>query len=182
MNWREWRHLLYSKMKFCERIWHMLINYLKSHRCKRNENKGYQRTCSSIFVYDMDITWVNEGTEFAGEFKKVCGTQGIQNYSTMISTKAAFAEGTTYNTILGNRSSPLHGRSWIQVHWHIVSIRQNSDFQKKIVRWTWYQKMSRIPTFCPFCTVSHYENLENPSLRMKTEFAYRIWLTLQAGL
>ena len=27
--------------------------------------------------------------------------------------------------------------------------------------------------FCPFCTANHYENLENPSLKLETEFASR---------
>ena len=38
--------------------------------------------------------WVDKGTEFAGEFKKLCGAEGIQMYSTMSETKAAFAERT----------------------------------------------------------------------------------------
>ena len=38
--------------------------------------------------------WVDKGTEFTGEFKKLCNAEGIQNYSTMTETKAAFAERT----------------------------------------------------------------------------------------
>ena len=38
--------------------------------------------------------WVDKGTEFAGAFKKFCAAEGIQNYSTMSETKAAFAERT----------------------------------------------------------------------------------------
>ena len=38
--------------------------------------------------------WVNKGTEFAGEFKKLCKAEGIQIYSTMSETKAAFAQRT----------------------------------------------------------------------------------------
>ena len=38
--------------------------------------------------------WVDRGTEFAGEFKKLCKAEGIQIYSTMSETKAAFAERT----------------------------------------------------------------------------------------
>ena len=34
------------------------------------------------------------GTEFAGEFKKFCSAEGIEIYSTMSETKAAFAERT----------------------------------------------------------------------------------------
>ena len=35
--------------------------------------------------------WVDKGTEFAGECKKLCKAEGIQIYSTMSETKAAFA-------------------------------------------------------------------------------------------
>ena len=38
--------------------------------------------------------WVDKGTEFAGAFKKFCVADGIQVYSTMSETKAAFAERT----------------------------------------------------------------------------------------
>ena len=39
--------------------------------------------------------WVGKGTAFAGAFKKFCTAEGIQVYSTMSETKAAFAERTT---------------------------------------------------------------------------------------
>ena len=35
--------------------------------------------------------WVDKGTEFAGAFKEFCAAEGIQVYSTMSETKAAFA-------------------------------------------------------------------------------------------
>ena len=38
--------------------------------------------------------WVDKGTELAGTFKKFCTAEGIQVYSTMSKTKAAFAERT----------------------------------------------------------------------------------------
>ena len=38
--------------------------------------------------------WVDKGTEFAGAFKKFCTAEGIQVYSTMSESKAAFAERT----------------------------------------------------------------------------------------
>ena len=38
--------------------------------------------------------WVDKGTEFAGAFKKFCVAEGIQVYSTMSETEAAFAERT----------------------------------------------------------------------------------------
>ena len=38
--------------------------------------------------------WVDKGTEFAGECRELCKAEGIQIYSTMSETKAAFAERT----------------------------------------------------------------------------------------
>ena len=38
--------------------------------------------------------WVDKGTEFAAALKKFCAAEGIQVYSTMSETKAAFAERT----------------------------------------------------------------------------------------
>ena len=38
--------------------------------------------------------WVDKGTKFAGAFKKFCAAEGIQVYSTMSETIAAFAERT----------------------------------------------------------------------------------------
>ena len=39
-------------------------------------------------------TWVDKGTEIAGECKKLCKVEGIQLYSTMSETRADFAERT----------------------------------------------------------------------------------------
>ena len=39
-------------------------------------------------------TWVDKGTELAGAFEKFCAAEGIQVYSSMSETKAAFAERT----------------------------------------------------------------------------------------
>ena len=39
--------------------------------------------------------WVDKGTEIAGEFKKLCKAEGMQIFSTMSETKAAFVERTT---------------------------------------------------------------------------------------
>ena len=63
------------------------------------------------------------GTEFAGEFTKLCKAEGIQIYSTMSETKAAFAD-----TIPENYTLPFHGKQWIQVHSQIDSIRYNTKF------------------------------------------------------
>ena len=54
--------------------------------------------CASLSMITKRIRprkfWVDEGTEFAGEFKKLCKAEKIQTYSTMSETKAAFAERT----------------------------------------------------------------------------------------
>ena len=39
-------------------------------------------------------TWVDKGTEFAGEFKKLCKAEGLKIHSTICETKATFAERT----------------------------------------------------------------------------------------
>ena len=44
--------------------------------------------------YRPKKNWIDKGTGFAGEFKKLCKAEGIQIYSTMSETKAAFAERT----------------------------------------------------------------------------------------
>ena len=46
--------------------------------------------------------WVDKGTECAGAFKKFCVAEGIQVYSTMSETKAAFAERTIRSLIKKN--------------------------------------------------------------------------------
>ena len=38
--------------------------------------------------------WVDKSSEIAGEFKKLCKAKGLQIYSTISETKAAFAERT----------------------------------------------------------------------------------------
>ena len=59
--------------------------------------------------------WVDKGTEFAGEFKELCKAEGIQIYSTMSETKAAFAERTIrslrnilYRYMEDNRDKYIH--------------------------------------------------------------------------
>ena len=59
--------------------------------------------------------WVDKGTEFAGEFKKLCNSEGIKTYSTMSETKAAFAERTErslkkilYRYMEGKRYKYIH--------------------------------------------------------------------------
>ena len=67
-----------------------------------------------------------KGTKFAGEFKKLCEAEEIQTYSTMIETKAAFAERTKRS--LKKNTIPLLGRQGIQVPLQTDSIRYSTNF------------------------------------------------------
>ena len=60
--------------------------------------------------------WVDKGTGFAGEFKKLCKAEGIQINSTMSETKAAFAERTiqSLKTIL-YRYMEVNGYRYIHI-------------------------------------------------------------------
>ena len=75
--------------------------------------------------------WVDKGTEFAAEFKKLCKAEGIQIYSTRSETRAAIAERTIRS--LKKPTLELHGRQWTQVHSQIDSIRYNTKLSKKLL-------------------------------------------------
>ena len=63
---------------------------------KSEDSKETVRTILTMITKKNRPTkiWVDKGTEFAGEFKKLCKAEGIFIYSTMSETKAAFAERT----------------------------------------------------------------------------------------
>ena len=64
-------------------------------RMKTKDSKETVRAFSTMITKKIDPkSWVDKGTEFAGEFEKLCKAEGIQIYSTMSETKAAFAERT----------------------------------------------------------------------------------------
>ena len=77
----------------------------------------------------------------------------------------------TYNTISEKYTLPLHGRQWLQVHSQIDSIRYNAKFWKKML--DRFDTKKKIPICCPFYTANHYENLDNPSLKVETKVASR---------
>ena len=63
---------------------------------KSKDSKETVRACLSMVTKKNGPKeiWVEKGTEFVREFKKLCKAEGIQLYSTMSETKAAFAERT----------------------------------------------------------------------------------------
>ena len=79
--------------------------------------------------------WVDKGTEFAGAFKKFCTAEGIQVYSTMSETKAAFAERTirSLKNILYRYMKDV-GYKYIHKLPHFIatlSSRRNSSIDKR---------------------------------------------------
>ena len=65
-------------------------------RMKTKDSQETVKTFSSMITKKTRAKkiWVDKGTEFAGAFKRFCAAEGIQVYSTMSETKAAFAERT----------------------------------------------------------------------------------------
>ena len=112
--------------------------------------------------------WVDRGTEFAGEFKKVCKAEEIQIYSTMSETKAEFAERTirSLKNIL-YRYMEDNGYKYIhKLTQFVTTLTSRINCSIDLI-----PKNVKNSVFCPFCTANHYENLENRSLKLETEFA-----------
>ena len=66
--------------------------------------------------------WVDKGREFAGEFKNLCKAEGIQIFSTMSETKAAFAERTIRSLkVILYRYMEDHGYKYIHKLTQFVS-------------------------------------------------------------
>ena len=66
---------------------------------KRMKSKGSKDTVRAFFSVITKKNrpkkiWVEKGTEFVEDIKKLCKAEGIQTYSTMSETKAAFVERT----------------------------------------------------------------------------------------
>ena len=63
---------------------------------KTKDSKETVKTFSKMITKKISPkkNWVDQGTEYAGNFKKFCSVEGIEFYSTMSETKAAFAERT----------------------------------------------------------------------------------------
>ena len=109
---------------------------------------------------------VDKGAEFAGAFRKFRTAEGIQVYSTMIETKAAFAEGTirSLKNIL-YRYMEDYGYKYIHKLPQFIATlnsRRNNfvDMRPNTVK---------IATLCLFFTVNFYENSKNLLSKMVTE-------------
>ena len=97
--------------------------------------------------------WVDKGTEFAGAFKKFCTAEGIQVYSTMSETKAAFVERTirSLKNILYRYMEDFGYKYIHKLPQFIATLnsRRNSSIDM------------RANTICLFFTVNLYENSRN---------------------
>ena len=107
-------------IRFKEEIWCMDLSYVdklvkdkngvkyllvrqdlfdRSVDAKRKKSKDSKETVREFLTMITkknrpEKIWVDKGTDFAGAFKKLCKAEGMQFYSTMSETKAAFAERT----------------------------------------------------------------------------------------
>ena len=71
--------------------------------------------------------WVDQGTEFAGDFKKVCVAEVIHVYSTMSETKATLQrEQSGHSKYL----IQIYGGIWIQIYSQIASVCQHIEIEK----------------------------------------------------
>ena len=63
---------------------------------KTKDSKEIVKTFSKMITKKNRLKkiWIDQGTEFAGEFKNFCRAEGIEIYSTMGETKTTFAERT----------------------------------------------------------------------------------------
>ena len=111
--------------------------------------------------------WVDQGTEFAGEFKKFCSAEGIEIYSTMSETKAAFAERTirSLKNIL-YRYMEDYGYKYIHKLPQFIET-MNSRNNRSID-----MKPNHVKTFCQYFTVNRSENTRSPNLKLEIEFAF----------
>ena len=114
--------------------------------------------------------WVDKGSDFAGEFKKLCKAEGIQIYSAMSETKAAFAESTIWSlkSILYRYMEDNRYKYFHKLTQFVRTLNSWRNCSIDVI-----PKNVKNCEFCPFCTANHYENLGNPSLKLEIEFASR---------
>ena len=114
--------------------------------------------------------WVDKGLEFTGVFRKLCKAEGIQIYSTMSDSTAAFAERTirSLKKILSRYMEDNVYRYIHKLTQFVTTLSSRRNCSTDLIL-----KKVKNSDFCHFCTTNHYENLENPGLKVETEFASR---------
>ena len=142
---------------------------------KRMKTKDSKETVRAFWTMITKKNWpnkigVDKEKEFAGEFKKLCKAERIQLHSTMSETKAAFAERTmrSLKSIL-YRYMEEYGYKYIhKLSQFVTTLISGKNYSIVLIL-----KKIKNSDFFPFCTASHYGNIENWSLKLETELASR---------
>ena len=108
------------------------------------------------------------GAEFAAEFEKLWKPERIQTTLQWV-TPRLLLQNVQYDRWKLNSTV-----TWKTMD-TFTNCRNSSEpwIPEKIVPKTWYQRLSRMPTLCPFSTASHYKKIENPNLKLEIEFVSR---------
>ena len=114
-----------------------------------------------------DRVWVDQGTDFGGEFKKICKSKEIKIYSTRSETKAAVAErairslkNIIYRYIEENGDKYVHKMdSFVNT--------MNTRFYKSMVN---SPNMLKIQIFCQFFAKTSLLSTKNHALKFETRF------------
>ena len=114
--------------------------------------------------------WVDKRTAFAGEFEKLCKAEAIRFYSEISETKATLAEPTMRSLEF---IPYLHMEDYGFRYFHKLTPFIETLNARKNAWYFCYRRMLKIPTFCPFCTETHYEDIDHPSFKLETKFDSR---------
>ena len=121
--------------------------------------------------------WVVEGTEFDRDFKTFCSAEGIQVYTTISETKAAFAERTirSLKNILYRYMEDYGYKYFHKLSQFFTTLNYKKNCSIDLVK----RNIKKSILYN-----SHFENRGNPRLKRETEFASRLeaWFTIQEGL
>ena len=107
--------------------------------------------------------WVDKGTEFAGQFKKLCKAEGIQIYSSRSETKAAFAER-TIRSLKNILFCYMEDNGYKYIHkltQFVTTVNSRRNCSIELI-----PKNVKNSDFLSILYSKHYENLGNPSLKL----------------
>ena len=103
--------------------------------------------------------WVDKGAEFAGEFKNFAKLKQYKFTRQSVRLRLHLLNVERTIRSLKNilyRYMEDYGYKYIHKLSQVVTTLNSGKNARCLI-----PKMSRIPTFCPFCTPSQYENLKN---------------------
>ena len=134
------------------------------------DSKEIVRTFSTMFSKKncRKKVWVDNGTDFEGEFQKNCDAEGLQTDSKTSEIIAAFAH-CTLRSIKGffTVTWKSMGTSTITSHRDLSQLW----LLERIFWLIWKQKLSQKRTFWPFSTANVSESTENHYVQLEVEFA-----------